>query len=212
MTYFLHIENRSKGPYTIGQLRGMWNSGTITGETLYFETGGSEWLPLSTIADILEVRPTPSVSRPATPAVIRGGRAGKPSKDSVLTRNFGLGNLLVGGAIVFVIGSIFLGYYKQGSQAPSIRPPGPPAATKQEAKSFVGITEEELIRRLGQPIGVETHSSSPDGPFKMLKFDGTKGRETFFVIFADDGLVSSGFYRGVSAPPAKVPTSPRSRP
>lgn len=68
--------------------------------------------------------------------------------------------------------------------------------TQAEANAFVGLTEAQLIQRLGQPISAKT-SSSPDGPFKMLEWDRTKGSETFFSIFADDGRVNYGYYRGV---------------
>ena len=68
--------------------------------------------------------------------------------------------------------------------------------TQAEADMFLGITEAALIQRLGRPIKIKT-DNSPDGPFKLLEFDQTKGSETFFIIFADDGLVQSGMLRGV---------------
>ena len=68
--------------------------------------------------------------------------------------------------------------------------------TQAEADKFLGITEAALIQRLGRPIKIKT-DNSPDGPFKLLEFDQTKGGETFFIIFADDGLVQSGMFRGV---------------
>ncbi|MEI7822000.1 MAG: hypothetical protein WCK55_13885 [Verrucomicrobiota bacterium] len=68
-------------------------------------------------------------------------------------------------------------------------------ATQAEANAFLGLTQKALIQRLGQPISVEV-SNSPDGPFKMIKFDRTAGKETFFTIFVSDGRVSSGYYRG----------------
>jgi hypothetical protein len=54
MSYYILQNDETKGPYTIGQLRAMWSSGAITGETLYCERGYDEWLPLSGIADQLE--------------------------------------------------------------------------------------------------------------------------------------------------------------
>ncbi len=65
---------------------------------------------------------------------------------------------------------------------------------------FIGLTEVQLRQQLGSPIGVESHNS-PDGPFKILKFDNTPGRETFFTIFADDGKVMQGYYQGLPANP-----------
>ena len=71
-----------------------------------------------------------------------------------------------------------------------------PKPTQAEANAFVGLKEQELISRLGQPIRVR-NETSPDGPFKMLIFSETKGKETFFTILASDGVVSDGYYRGV---------------
>src|SRR6185436_17116391 len=59
------IQNReTRGPYTIGQLRSMWNSGAITGDTLYCEEGSDDWRTLSDLLHELEppatVLPTPT--------------------------------------------------------------------------------------------------------------------------------------------------------
>jgi hypothetical protein len=52
--YHLWLEERAKGPFTLGQLRAMWNGGQITRDTLYVVEGGSEWCPLSDIIGELE--------------------------------------------------------------------------------------------------------------------------------------------------------------
>jgi len=54
MSYFIIQNEETKGPYTIGQLRAMWNSGAVTGDTLYCEEGYEEWLHLRVLADELE--------------------------------------------------------------------------------------------------------------------------------------------------------------
>ena len=59
--YYILQEDETKGPYTIGQLRGMWNMGSITGKTMHCQEGDSEWRPLSTILHQLE---PPSAQRP----------------------------------------------------------------------------------------------------------------------------------------------------
>ena len=46
MSYYVLQNDETKGPYTLGQLRSMWSSGAITGQTLYCQEGYSEWLPL----------------------------------------------------------------------------------------------------------------------------------------------------------------------
>jgi TM2 domain-containing membrane protein YozV len=56
-TYYIVEEDKTKGPYTIGQLRGMWNIGNITGKTMHRQEGYSDWHPLSSILDQLEPPP-----------------------------------------------------------------------------------------------------------------------------------------------------------
>ena len=81
-------------------------------------------------------------------------------------------------------------------KTPSPIPTAKPPPTQREADSFLGMTEQELIRRLGQPIKVVS-GDSPDGPYKILGFDETKGNATWFTIFASDRIVQSGQYRGL---------------
>jgi TM2 domain-containing membrane protein YozV len=57
MSYFIIQEDQTKGPYTIGQLRSMWNAGSVTGETLYCEEGFDTWLHLRVLEDQLEDAP-----------------------------------------------------------------------------------------------------------------------------------------------------------
>lgn len=56
MNYFILIEGKQSGPFTIGQLRSMWNSGSITSETLYWMEGMKGWNPLSIIRFELETK------------------------------------------------------------------------------------------------------------------------------------------------------------
>jgi hypothetical protein len=65
-----------------------------------------------------------------------------------------------------------------------------------EAQSYLGLTEQDLRSKLGQPIDLD-QGNSPDGPFKILHYSKEQGNETYFVIFADDGIVQSGYYKGV---------------
>ena len=38
MSYYLHEDGKTRGPFTIGQLRSMWNAGTINLETTFSTT------------------------------------------------------------------------------------------------------------------------------------------------------------------------------
>ncbi len=47
MTYYIRQNEEARGPYTIGQLRSMWNAGNLTGDTLYRKEGSDVWKVLS---------------------------------------------------------------------------------------------------------------------------------------------------------------------
>jgi hypothetical protein len=63
MSYYILQNDETKGPYTIGQLRSMWNAGAITGQTHYCKEGYSRWFPLSGLQSELE-SPPPQPSLP----------------------------------------------------------------------------------------------------------------------------------------------------
>lgn len=65
MDYFIIQNDETRGPYTLGQLRTMWDSGIITGETMHYQEGYSDWLPMSTILHKLE--PKVSVVQSSAP-------------------------------------------------------------------------------------------------------------------------------------------------
>jgi hypothetical protein len=56
MRYFVEEQGDPRGPYTLGQLRSMWTTGTLTGETRYRPEGSAKWVPLRFMADELEER------------------------------------------------------------------------------------------------------------------------------------------------------------
>src|SRR6185436_6001418 len=61
MSYYIDINKEMKGPYTTGQLRSMWNSGAITGQTLHCREGDTQWSPLSAIVHELEPQNPPVI-------------------------------------------------------------------------------------------------------------------------------------------------------
>ena len=66
MTYFIYSDGQNKGPYTLGQLRKMWETGTLTGSDLYCESGANKWSHLSDLEYDLEAPPvTPVAHRPS---------------------------------------------------------------------------------------------------------------------------------------------------
>ena len=61
--YTLWVDGQNAGPYTFGQIKLMWASGTINAKTLYWTEGKAEWKPLLDIARQLEnAQAAPSLS------------------------------------------------------------------------------------------------------------------------------------------------------
>ena len=60
--FFLHRDGAQTGPFTIGQLRSMWQSGSITAQTQYWFEGAAEWRPLINILALLE--PETALTKP----------------------------------------------------------------------------------------------------------------------------------------------------
>jgi TM2 domain-containing membrane protein YozV len=54
MGYYIFQNNETKGPYTLNQLKNMWNAGTITSNLQYCEEGQSGRFPLSDLQPMLE--------------------------------------------------------------------------------------------------------------------------------------------------------------
>ena len=47
MNYYLQVNNEQKGPYALSQIQDMWNSGTITSGSLYWDAQGEQWKPVN---------------------------------------------------------------------------------------------------------------------------------------------------------------------
>lgn len=77
--YYLWLNDQQAGPYTMIQLRSIWNSGAITSETLYWQEGMSEWIALGTWLE--ETRPK---SIPAPPARVYRPEPKKPKTADVV--------------------------------------------------------------------------------------------------------------------------------
>lgn len=61
--YLIFQNGEQKGPFTLLQLRAMWSNGAITVQTLYWQEGQPEWLPLESMLHQLE-------NHPVSPAVV----------------------------------------------------------------------------------------------------------------------------------------------
>lgn len=71
MTYYLYHNEEQRGPFMIGQIRGMWNSGAVTADVLFWASDSVEWRPLAEIASELDgtvIAPPPvPVAKPRHP-------------------------------------------------------------------------------------------------------------------------------------------------
>ena len=65
MEYYIYKDDQQIGPFTLGQLRSMWTSGTLTADTLFWHEGAIDWLPLRTITDTLEHTEAPKQATPS---------------------------------------------------------------------------------------------------------------------------------------------------
>ena len=84
MRYFILQSHETKGPYTLGQLRSLWHSGAVNGETLYHEEDSENWQTLTTILEELEQKePTPPV-RPPPPETPRPPKLAPAKADEEL--------------------------------------------------------------------------------------------------------------------------------
>ena len=76
--YYVDLDGRTAGPFTVEELRQLYLGKTITERTLYSTPQSVEWLPLETIMPLLaagfRVAPPPPPPPPARRPVARGKR------------------------------------------------------------------------------------------------------------------------------------------
>jgi len=225
MSIYLYLNEQQSGPYSEAQLRAMLAAGTISPAQLAWRDGLPGWQPLNTILSIAPVPPPPPPRPPPPPKLKRGlmqckacgnpvSKSAKscPSCGAPRKRRSGCGGCLVLIVLIIIIGAAISSVSPQGGtqtaiapapgSAPTTTPPAPAASTssqspQKEADAFIGMTEQQVINKLGQPTQIKK-DDSPDGPYEMLVYDDTNSNATLFVIFDKDGKVSSGSYHGLT--------------
>ena len=69
MEYYLLVNNQQIGPYPPPQIQGMWNSGAIASDSLYWNAEAEEWRPINELIETLNPLP-PVVEAPIPPVVV----------------------------------------------------------------------------------------------------------------------------------------------
>jgi len=65
--YYLMLNGQQSGPFTVNQMKAMWQSGNINGGTQYWQAGMTIWQPLANIQHFLDA---PTAQQANTPIVI----------------------------------------------------------------------------------------------------------------------------------------------
>ncbi|MBM3877027.1 MAG: DUF4339 domain-containing protein [Verrucomicrobia bacterium] len=107
MSYYILEGDDTKGPFTIGQLRSMWNTGSITTKTMHCREDDAEWRPLSSILHELEppAKPPPLAALPQQPSMV----VVRPAKSRGVYIILGLFFGLIG------VHNFYAGYHGRGA-------------------------------------------------------------------------------------------------
>lgn len=62
--YYLLIDDNQQGPYTLNQVRSMWNAGTVNLSTPFCQPGWNEWRSLEEIVEQIEPKAPPAPEPP----------------------------------------------------------------------------------------------------------------------------------------------------
>lgn len=97
-TYLLLINGQQSGPYTINQMKSMWQSGTINAGTAYWQTGMSQWQALANIRHFLDA---PSGNQFGNPLIVNqvGYQVGYPVQPVMVAKS----------RVTFVLLGLFFG-------------------------------------------------------------------------------------------------------
>jgi hypothetical protein len=84
---------------------------------------------------------------------------------------------------------------KEKAQAAEPRS-SPKTAETYKPELLIGMTRERMLVLMGQPIELITGSHPTDGGFKIYSYSKEKGKETYFTIWDDEGIIDNGMYQG----------------
>jgi hypothetical protein len=67
--FYILVDQATKGPYTLNQIKTMWSAGSVTVQTMFLQENTSEWMPLRSILHKLEPPPIVASSSVNNPPV-----------------------------------------------------------------------------------------------------------------------------------------------
>jgi len=101
--YFVVLNEEQAGPYTIGQLRAMWQSGSVTAQTLFWFEGQEGWQPLIRFRSLIENASSEPVAM--APVVPKQPTPNLQSKDAISPKEPNMVRIFAYGLVViFIIG------------------------------------------------------------------------------------------------------------
>lgn len=64
MNYYININGKTAGPFTIDQVKALYTTGQVNGSNQYMADGSKDWMPLSLLASTFTYSPPPCVNYP----------------------------------------------------------------------------------------------------------------------------------------------------
>src|SRR5262245_6455750 len=150
MRYLIVQSHETKGPYTLEQLRSMWHSGLVTGETLFCEEGTENWATLETLASMLEPAsaPPPIPDQIAPPVPLSRSL---PAQNNNLRTNRIFKALFLTIVVVFVGLPLLAGFIGVlvGRPAPSSRSVGAQRPESLPAQAEFSLRQKQFSKAAG---------------------------------------------------------------
>jgi len=69
--FYILVDQATKGPYTLNQIKTMWSAGSVTVQTMFLQENTSEWMPLRSILHKLEPPPIVASDSVNNPPVLQ---------------------------------------------------------------------------------------------------------------------------------------------
>jgi TM2 domain-containing membrane protein YozV len=70
MKYYILIGNKTGGPYTIEQVKALYDAGTIEQTNLYATTESQDWLPVSMLIPLFNIPSIPPIPNSSQPTIV----------------------------------------------------------------------------------------------------------------------------------------------